>query len=91
MQSQTLRIGGMTCAACAGRIEKTVRKIEGVTGATVNLAGEKLFVEYADTRTLSAVKDAVVRIGYEVLEKPNGVTVTIPVGGMTCAACSARV
>ncbi|MDR0587115.1 MAG: cation transporter, partial [Treponema sp.] len=68
MQSQTLSIGGMTCAACAGRIEKTVRKIEGVTGATVNLAGEKLFVEYADTRTLSAVKDAVVKIGYEVLE-----------------------
>ena len=91
MQSQTLSIGGMTCAACAGRIEKTVRKIEGVTGATVNLAGEKLFVEYADTRTLSAVKDAVIRIGYEVLEKPKGVTVTIPVGGMTCAACAARV
>jgi Cu+-exporting ATPase len=80
----------MTCAACAGRIEKAVRKIEGVTAATVNLAAEKLFVEYTDTRTLSGIKDAVVKIGYEVLEKPKGI-VTIPVGGMTCAACSTRV
>jgi Cu+-exporting ATPase len=91
MQSQTLSIGGMTCAACAGRIEKTVRKIEGVTTATVNLASEKLFVEFADTQTLSGIKDAVVKIGYEVLEKPKGTAVTIPIGGMTCAACSARV
>jgi Cu+-exporting ATPase len=91
MPNQTLSIGGMTCAACAGRIEKTVRKIEGVSAATVNLAGENLFVEYGDTQTLSNIKDAVVKIGYEVLEKPKGVTVTIPVGGMTCAACSARV
>jgi Cu+-exporting ATPase len=91
MQSQTLSIGGMTCAACSGRIEKTVRKIEGVASATVNLASEKLFVEYADTQTLSAIKEAVVKIGYQVLEKPRGVGVSIPIGGMTCAACSARV
>jgi Cu+-exporting ATPase len=81
----------MTCAACAGRIEKTVRKLEGVTTVTVNLASEKLFVEYAPPLTLTGIKEAVVKIGYEVLEKPAGTSVTIPVGGMTCAACSARV
>ncbi|MDR2633456.1 MAG: heavy metal translocating P-type ATPase, partial [Treponema sp.] len=91
MQSQTLSIGGMTCAACAGRIEKTVRKLEGVSAATVNLASEKLFVEYADPHTLSHVKEAVVKIGYQILDKPQGSTVSIPIGGMTCAACSARV
>ncbi|GHV94013.1 copper-translocating P-type ATPase [Spirochaetia bacterium] len=91
MQTETLSIGGMTCAACAGRIEKTVKKLEGVTAATVNLASEKLFVEYGDTLTLSSIKEAVVKIGYEVLDKPKGSTVTIPIGGMTCAACSARV
>ncbi|MDR0689001.1 MAG: heavy metal translocating P-type ATPase [Spirochaetaceae bacterium] len=91
MQNETLTIGGMTCAACAGRIEKTVRKIEGVRAASVNLASEKLFVEYADTKTLTSIKDAVVKIGYEVLEKPKGITATIPIGGMTCAACAARV
>ncbi|MDR2482689.1 MAG: heavy metal translocating P-type ATPase, partial [Treponema sp.] len=91
MESQTLSIGGMTCAACAGRIEKTVRKIEGVGAAAVNLATEKLLVEYAGAQTLSRVKEAVVRIGYEVLEKPAGTSVTIPIGGMTCAACARRV
>jgi Cu+-exporting ATPase len=91
MESQTLSIGGMTCAACAGRIEKTVRKIEGVSTATVNLASEKLFVEYSGTQTLSGIKEAVVKIGYQILDKPKGSTVSIPVGGMTCAACSARV
>ncbi|MDR3170190.1 MAG: heavy metal translocating P-type ATPase, partial [Treponema sp.] len=91
MENQTLSIGGMTCAACAGRIEKAVRKLEGVTTATVNLASEKLFVEYAPPQTLSAIKEVVIKIGYEVLEKSAGSTVTIPIGGMTCAACSARV
>jgi Cu+-exporting ATPase len=91
MRSETLSIGGMTCAACAGRIEKTLRKIEGVARASVNLASEKLFVECADTQTLTSIKDAVVRIGYEVLDTPRGTTVTIPIGGMTCAACVRRV
>jgi Cu+-exporting ATPase len=81
----------MTCAACAARIEKTLRKLEGVGAATVNLASEKLFVEYADTRTLERIKEAVVKIGYQVTDRPKGVAVIIPIGGMTCAACSARV
>jgi Cu+-exporting ATPase len=81
----------MTCAVCAGRIEKTVRKIEGVSSAAVNLASEKLFVEYADTLSLSSIKEAVIKIGYEVLEKPKGLSLSIPIGGMTCTACSARV
>jgi Cu+-exporting ATPase len=91
MENRTLSIGGMTCAACAGRIEKAVRKITGVSAATVNLASEKLFVEYAETETLTNIKETVVKIGYEVLDKPKGTTVTIPVGGMTCAACAARI
>jgi Cu+-exporting ATPase len=91
MESQTLTIGGMTCAACAGRIEKTVRKLEGVTAAAVNLASEKLFIEYGEPQTLTSIKEAVIKIGYEVLEKPKGAAVTIPIGGMTCAACSQRV
>ncbi|MDR0706755.1 MAG: heavy metal translocating P-type ATPase, partial [Treponema sp.] len=91
MQSATLSIGGMTCAACAGRIEKTVGKLDGVSAAVVNLASEKLFVEYAETQTLDGIKDAVIAIGYEVLDKPKGATVSIPIGGMTCSACSSRV
>ena len=92
MDSQVLSIRGMTCAACAQRIEKTVRKLSGIGQATVNLASEKLFVEYdAGTVPLAAIKEAVAKIGYEVVEKTDISSVTIPIGGMTCAACAKRV
>ncbi|MPM03148.1 Copper-exporting P-type ATPase [bioreactor metagenome] len=92
MESQVLSIRGMTCAACAQRIEKTVRKLSGIGQATVNLASEKLFVEYDGAVVqLPAIKEAVAKIGYEVVEKTADANVTIPIGGMTCAACAQRV
>ncbi len=85
-------IRGMTCAACAQRIEKTVRKLPGIGQASVNLASEKLFVEYdADSLQLSQIKEAVSKIGYEVVEKTDASKVTIPIGGMTCASCAQRI
>ncbi len=91
MDSQVLNIRGMTCAVCAQRIEKTVQKLSGVTHASVNLASEKLFVEYdAGIVDIAAIKEAVTKIGYEVLENTAS-SVTIPIGGMTCAACASRV
>jgi Cu+-exporting ATPase len=82
----------MTCAACAQRIEKTVKKLSGIGQASVNLASEKLFVEY-DEHSLSVeeIKQVVEKIGYEAVEKTADSSVTIPVGGMTCAACASRV
>ncbi len=92
MDNQVLSIRGMTCAACAQRIEKTVRKLQGIEQASVNLASEKLFVEYdSDTLTLTTIKEAVSKIGYEVVEKMDTTNITIPIGGMTCAACAQRV
>ncbi|MCL2163945.1 MAG: heavy metal translocating P-type ATPase [Oscillospiraceae bacterium] len=92
MDNHILSIRGMTCAACAQRIERTVRKLSGVSQASVNLANEKLFVEYdASTQNLDGIKQAVVRIGYEVVEKPKDSNVIIPIGGMTCAACAQRI
>ncbi len=91
MKSQVLSIRGMTCAACAQRIEKAVKKLPGVQQAAVNLASEKLFVEYGEDATLADIKATVVKIGYEVEEKAANSTVTIPIGGMTCAACSQRI
>ncbi|MDR2903024.1 MAG: heavy-metal-associated domain-containing protein, partial [Clostridiales bacterium] len=41
-ESQVLSIRGMTCAACAGRIERVVKKLPGIGQASVNLASEKL-------------------------------------------------
>jgi Cu+-exporting ATPase len=92
MEHQTLDIRGMTCAACAQRIERTVRKLPGIDRAGVNLAAEKLFVEYdAAALRLAAVKEAVRKIGYEAIEKIADARVAVPIGGMSCAACAQRV
>jgi Cu+-exporting ATPase len=60
----------MTCAACAARIEKVVSRLAGIGKASVNLATEKLFVEY-DEAVLdqTKIKEAVTRIGYTVVER----------------------
>ena len=65
----TLRIGGMTCAACAQRIEKVVGRLAGIKYASVNLATEKLFVQYDESLlSLDKIKEAVVKAGFEVLK-----------------------
>lgn len=63
MECKTLNIRGMTCAVCAQRIEKTVKKLPGIETATVNLAAETLSVEYGAGVTLSAIQEAVTKIG----------------------------
>ncbi|MBN2158755.1 MAG: heavy metal translocating P-type ATPase [Spirochaetes bacterium] len=47
-KEKTFRITGMSCAACSARIEKSLHRLEGVNGATVNLALETARVEYDD-------------------------------------------
>ncbi|HJT94494.1 MAG TPA: heavy metal translocating P-type ATPase [Mycobacterium sp.] len=66
-----LRIGGMTCASCAARIEKRLNKIEGVT-ASVNFATEKARVDYVGDVSTDRLLAAVEQAGYTAaLPKPN--------------------
>jgi Cu+-exporting ATPase len=69
MQTITIPVGGMTCAACSARVERALRKLAGVQSAAVNLATEKATVVY-DQRLLGpgAIKDAVTGAGYRALE-----------------------
>jgi P-type Cu+ transporter len=91
MKKKEFAIQGMTCTACALRIEKTVAKLPGVQQANLNFANEKLFVEYDDSFPPEAVEQAVARIGYTATAQSTAQAATIPVGGMTCAACANRV
>ena len=94
MKKETLNITGMTCAACANAVERSVRKLEGVESASVNLAVETLTVEYDETAVdIKDVKDAVIREGYGVEEPKtsNVKEILLPIEGMTCAACSTAV
>ena len=88
--TKELNIGvqGMTCAACVSRVERGLKKVEGVEGASVNLATENATVRYDPEKTTpQALMERVRETGYTplVAEAELGVT------GMTCAACVARV
>lgn len=92
MNKEIIKISGMTCAACAQRVGKAVSKLEGVISANVNFATEKLSVEYDEqVVTIPTITDAIVNAGYGVIEESKANTVTIPIGGMTCAACAQRI
>jgi len=92
MKKETIKITGMTCAACAARIDRTVGKIDGVLNASVNFATEKLSVEYDEAKVSRLkINEAIIKAGYGIMEEAAKNEVTIPIGGMTCAACAARV
>jgi Cu+-exporting ATPase len=89
---ETLAIGGMTCAACAKRIEKVTGRLNGVVNATVNFASEKLTIEYDEgVVQIPSIKEAITRIGYDIVEERKNSGVIIPIAGMTCAACAKRI
>ncbi|MCL1956913.1 MAG: cadmium-translocating P-type ATPase [Fibromonadales bacterium] len=72
MNNISIPIGGMTCAACARRIEKVILKLEGVETASVNFATEKATVSYNSQKIkLPIIRKTIEKIGYKVLENKN--------------------
>ena len=67
-------VGGMTCAACVGRVEKALQGADGVVEASVNLATERARVRYAAGTDVEALYEAVRRTGYDVVEATGGAT-----------------
>ena len=87
-EESTLQISGMTCTACASRVEKGINKMAGVDHANVNFALEQLTVEYdpAETNT-NEFKKEIEKIGYGVIEEK----IEFDISGMTCAACATKI
>ncbi|MBA2879534.1 Cu+-exporting ATPase [Anoxybacillus kamchatkensis] len=87
MRTVTLKVTGMTCAACSARIEKVLNKMDGVE-ATVNLAMEKATVQYDPNKyTIADIEAKIEKLGYGVATEK----VTLDIEGMTCAACATRI
>jgi Cu+-exporting ATPase len=83
-----LPVRGMTCASCVAHVEKALKGVDGIKDVNVNLATEKASVWFsADAVTIGDLMEAVQETGYEVPTE----TVTLPIGGMTCASCAAHV
>ncbi|TDT57295.1 heavy metal translocating P-type ATPase [Fonticella tunisiensis] len=84
---KVLKIGGMTCAACARAVERAANKVDGVE-ANINFAAEKLYVKYDENRvSVEDIIRAIEKSGYSAEEEIETRRVVIGVGGMTCASC----
>ncbi|MBB5693770.1 heavy metal translocating P-type ATPase [Muricoccus pecuniae] len=82
----TLPVEGMHCAGCAGKVERALAALPGVSGAAVNLATHRVTVE-GEALDAEALRDAISRAGFASPEEAT----EIGVEGMSCAACAGRV
>lgn len=88
MKSVSLRIAGMSCAACSARIEKGLARLDGVETATVNLAAEKASVTYDPTKlNLTDLANKIEQLGFRVITEQ----VEFRISGMSCAVCAGRI
>src|SRR5699024_585536 len=87
-EESTLQISGMTCTACASRVEKGVSKIIGVDKANVNFALEQLTVHFDPNQTnVNDFKKEIEKNGYSVVEEKA----EFDISGMTCAVCATKI
>src|SRR4051794_31887898 len=80
-----ISVTGMSCASCAGRVERALRRVPGVTDAAVNLATERARV--SGTAAPRDLAEALEQAGFGVARA----TIDLAIEGMTCASCSGRV
>jgi Cu+-exporting ATPase len=93
-RKESIKISGMSCAACATRIEKGLAKIDGVKQANVNFAVEKATVEFDDSVTNEEQFAATIKkLGYDVIDDKDASDgrVELSIFGMSCAACAGKI
>ncbi len=87
-KQSTMQITGMTCAACANRIEKGLNKVEGVSSANVNFALEKANVTYDPAKVdRKNLEETIKKLGYGTVTE----VAQFNLEGMTCAACANKI
>ena len=78
----SLNIGGMTCASCVRRVEKTLTRVEGVVAASVNLANETATVSFDPAFTsLETLTAAVAKSGYTAAPRTTTPRTPAPTAG----------
>ncbi|MFY1632778.1 heavy metal translocating P-type ATPase [Solwaraspora sp. WMMB335] len=83
-RTTTVQVGGMTCAACAGRIERRLNRLDGVT-ATVNFATETAYVRHPAAVPVTELLETIRALGYSALPP----SLPDPVAGSAAAAVTA--
>ncbi|MGR3621269.1 heavy metal translocating P-type ATPase [Pseudophaeobacter sp.] len=83
----SLQITGLSCAGCAGRAERALAAVPGVTSAAVNLTNAKGQVEATGDLQLSDLSKALDQAGYPAAQSH----LSLDIQGLSCASCVGRV
>ncbi|MGV8983906.1 heavy metal translocating P-type ATPase [Clostridium sp.] len=90
MVNKSLKIEGMTCASCAKAVERATKKLQGVNESNVNIATEKLSINFDEAVvSVEDIQTAVEKAGYKAIT--DAVNKTMKIEGMTCASCAKAV
>lgn len=85
-----LSVPDMDCASCAGKVENSVRKIDGIDAIDAGVTTGTLTVEYdGETTSADEISGRVEKAGYAVEDDSSQVTVSVP--DMDCASCAGKV
>jgi Cu+-exporting ATPase len=100
-EKAVIGITGMHCASCVATVEKSLKKVKGVSSVVVNLASEKAYVDFDPGQaTEESLKEAIEKSGYGTVDVaaeggagkmpalPGKQEVALNIGGMTCVACA---
>lgn len=88
MKETTIKITGMTCAACSNRVERSLKKHPGIQEAAVNLANETARITFdASLTSPEKIRQVIKETGYDVVQSH----VDLKLSGMSCAACAQRI
>ena len=82
----TFKIDGMSCAGCAGRVERALQGMTGVEYASVNSSNHTVQVELGDA-CVKELTEVLAIAGYRARETK----VQLSISGMSCASCTGRV
>ncbi|MCL4440511.1 heavy metal translocating P-type ATPase [Desulforamulus aeronauticus] len=88
IKETTIKITGMTCAACSSRVERSLKKHPGIQAAAVNLANETARITFdAAVTNPDQVRQVIKDTGYGLVQSH----VDLKLSGMSCAACAQRI
>ena len=90
IKKEIYSIEGMSCASCARNIENIIGKISGVRNVSVNLATEKMFIEYEEGVSVEVIEQTVRNAGFVAKLIDNNVK-TFSIEGMSCASCARNI
>ncbi|WP_321553538.1 heavy metal translocating P-type ATPase [Denitrificimonas halotolerans] len=87
LKTLQIPVRGMTCAGCAGRVERGLLQVSGVEQAVINLVTQEAIVHLSQPVALTALVEAVEGSGYQV--PLHGYD--FAVSGMNCGSCVGRI